>query len=665
MRGTRLLRACAVAMLLVALPIPAFGWSNGGTGAAYGTHDWCVQEAAILASENGSGWLDVDIAMAASSDPDFVLKDTYSHIYDIWGSPYGNAPTRIAEVWDQVVAARDAGHYSEASRLLGIMSHYYTDVCNPLHTDQNADEDSMHSSYESAVSLQTNSGRENSAWIVADGLTEVTDPAAITVDAAVAGHPDHASLVSGYLSGGTAAVAPITERSLNRAVNGLADMIDTLEGEQPLDNGGDTTQKFTRIAGNSRFDVCVAMVRAGFPRWEGITDVVVASGDDRAAADPLAAGSLCWVYDAPLLLVSANSVPASVMAALVEIENRNPGVKVHVVGGPGSVPAARLTQIAAVVGSENVERLPYGDRFATAANIAERVRQVAPERGKTVPSVALVANGADSNTFFDALALSAISARIGAPILLVRRDAVPPATAAELVQSEPAKVYVAGGSGTVSESVQTQLGALRWSGRTRYDTACFIASQAISNGWLSNSKVGIASKLPDALTGGSFIGRQGGPLLFNAPTTLTPATGSFVHGSASELTQGYVFGGTGSLSEGNRAEFNHLADPDYVVPPALATVGAFVSDPSPHGGAVTVYVDAQDQLGNPIEGATVNTTWHYKTTTPSQGTVTGSDGIAQVTRSIGSATPGYKVIITCTVSYAGKSKTVSTSFTPR
>ena len=43
-----------------------------------------------------------------------------------------------------------------------------------------------------------------------------------------------------------------------------------------------------------------------WPADEHVSDVVIASGDDAAMADPLSAGGLCWAYNAPLLLVSKN-----------------------------------------------------------------------------------------------------------------------------------------------------------------------------------------------------------------------------------------------------------------------------------------------------------------------------------------------------------------------
>ena len=61
---------------------------------------------------------------------------------------------------------------------------------------------------------------------------------------------------------------------------------------------------------------------------------------------------------------------------------------------------------------------------------------------------------------FDALAGSVPAARLGGPILLVRADAIPAATSAELARLKPAKIVVLGGSGVVSNAVATAAAAI-------------------------------------------------------------------------------------------------------------------------------------------------------------------------------------------------------------
>ena len=222
-----LLTRLACVALLCAAVAPIAGWSNGTSGGdSFGTHDWAVLEANAVATAGGYTWLDVDVAQLASDDPDTQLHDTYHHIYDVWGSSYGDAPTRIAALYAQTVAELKAGDRVAASRSFGLLSHYYSDINNPLHTDQVPQEKSVHSSYELAAQRYTDAPGENVAWVVPDGIQLVADPAEEARLAAANAHRSYQALVGNYLQGGmTPTVVAITSTSLNRASNDLADLI--------------------------------------------------------------------------------------------------------------------------------------------------------------------------------------------------------------------------------------------------------------------------------------------------------------------------------------------------------------------------------------------------------------------------------------------------------
>ncbi|MDH4140164.1 MAG: S8 family serine peptidase [Coriobacteriia bacterium] len=316
--------------------------------------------------------------------------------------------------------------------------------------------------------------------------------------------------------------------------------------------------KVERVADQTRYSTAVAIARVGFDadgdpgngtQWDGVTDVVIASGEDRAAADPLSASGLCWAYDAPLFLVSSKEVSAQVEQAVAEIKAQNGSVAVHIVGGPVSVPDGRYEEIKNAVGGGTTKDriLSTGGRYDLAAAVARRMKDVS---GGTAPDVALVANGADSTKFFDALALSPIAACNGYPILLVSATSVPQATQSVIDEFAPGLVVVGGGPNTVSNSVRSALGATRWYGTTRYDTAVDIANKAIQKGWLSDNVVGVAAKLPDALTGGSMVGRKGGVLLITSGTSLTSVTGNWLYAHRNGVDACYVFGGINSVAPG-------------------------------------------------------------------------------------------------------------------
>ncbi|MDH4140614.1 MAG: cell wall-binding repeat-containing protein, partial [Coriobacteriia bacterium] len=246
----------------------------------------------------------------------------------------------------------------------------------------------------------------------------------------------------------------------------------------------------------------------------------------------------------------------------------NGSVKVHLVGGKRSLPSARINDVLAAarsVGTATVVKR-YGDgvgRYALASQIAATVRETYVTRNGTEPPVVLVANGADAKKFFDALALSPIAASKGFPILLTRADVLPSETAASLKAMACGTTAVAGGKYTVSASVLAEIKSCtggtveRWSGRTRYDTAVAVADKAVAEGWLARNKVMITAKLPDALSGGSMLGRFGAVLLLTEPSTLSRPTDLWLLDEHDYVEECYLFGGANSIKSGAERRVRH------------------------------------------------------------------------------------------------------------
>jgi hypothetical protein len=226
------LLVCLAALLL---PSGAAAWSNGGKdGNGFGTHDWILREAARLATQQGAGWVILKVAEPRTDDPDTQFHDSYYHVYDVWGSHYGDAPKKVMLYYGKALAARNAGDWTAASKYAGIMAHYYGDICNPLHTDQTSAEDRMHSSYETAAQKYTDGKGENSNWVTFDGYRATTDVVAFTRNTAAGGHTMYTALVKGYNgSGMSPAVLTITRKAMDRAANGLADLLISISKRVP------------------------------------------------------------------------------------------------------------------------------------------------------------------------------------------------------------------------------------------------------------------------------------------------------------------------------------------------------------------------------------------------------------------------------------------------
>lgn len=325
-----------------------------------------------------------------------------------------------------------------------------------------------------------------------------------------------------------------------------------------------------RIAGADRYATAVATARHGFPEWTGVTHVVIASGENRSIADALAAGGLVWAYDAPLLLVQSGSVPASVRAALTEMRSVNGTVTVTVVGGPRSVTSVCLSQLKSIVGAANVEQ-PWtvGDRYTVAAGVARRMQQVASETSRVMPGEVLVANGTNAAGFADALALSALSAKTGAPVLFVSRDRVPTATSGALAALAPTETIVAGGTAVVPSAIYTAVGGTaRWSGNDRYATAVTVATKARSRGWLTSNRAGVAGSVIDAVTGAAVSGRLSEPILFIEKTRVSKPAAHYLDDAASVITSATVYGGSAAVSDAALAELRGAPTQPVLVKPA-------------------------------------------------------------------------------------------------
>ena len=330
-----------------------------------------------------------------------------------------------------------------------------------------------------------------------------------------------------------------------------------------------------RFDGADRYTTAADSVSASWWGWAGIDRVIIASGETAALADPLTAGSLCWAYDAPLLLVTRDSIPPAVRAALEQIRAVNPSVDITIVGGSSRVGPEVVDELAQIVTPGVVEQ-PWleGNRYDTAAGVALRVIDVARESSRTPPARALVANGSDALGFADALSLSAIAARTGIPVLLTERDTLPaPIESVLSTLTAEGSVIVAGGTGAVSDTVYDQVGgSSRWYGQDRYATSTILARGARSRGWLTGSTVGLASSAPDALSGSVYMARMGGPLLVTRQASLAPVTARYLAELGGAIDRAIIFGGSAVVSDHEARELRGYPTAPVLQGPAAGTL---------------------------------------------------------------------------------------------
>jgi putative cell wall-binding protein len=165
-----------------------------------------------------------------------------------------------------------------------------------------------------------------------------------------------------------------------------------------------------------------------------------------------------------------------------------------------------------------VVRFAGSDRYETAALIS---------RDRFYPGhpYVFIASG---ESFSDALTAGASAAIGNYPLLLTRRDGVPPVTMEELSRLDPETILVAGGTSAVSDAVVAQLATLnrpvqRIAGADRYATAVAIAA----HGFLFARPTAVivsGEDFPDALIGGPLAAKVYGPMYLAKPDGLPAAT---------------------------------------------------------------------------------------------------------------------------------------------
>jgi spore coat protein A len=195
-----------------------------------------------------------------------------------------------------------------------------------------------------------------------------------------------------------------------------------------------------RVAGESRYATAAALSRRVFSG--AVPTVYVATGS--GFADALAGGAAAAAAGAPLLLAARDEVPEATAAEL----RRLSAARIVVLGGRSAISDATLGVLEGLA-REGAERVSGDSRYATAAAVAAHAW----------PTGAATAYVATGGGFADALAGVPAAARDKAPLLLVDRDTVPAATAAELRRLGPERIVILGGTSTISEQTADALTA--------------------------------------------------------------------------------------------------------------------------------------------------------------------------------------------------------------
>lgn len=183
------------------------------------------------------------------------------------------------------------------------------------------------------------------------------------------------------------------------------------------------------------------------------------------------------------------------------------------------------------------------------ANVAMRVLNHPSSSGRV-----FVTRG---DIFPDALAVSPLAWRHGAPVLLTRPASLPASVGAVLKDPKVSVSVIVGGTASVSSRVSEEVGVAtgsrpeRIAGPNRYATSVALAKWACREGLAVPDHVGLVtgSTFPDALAGGVAVGDSGGVMLLTEPRRLTPVASDWLRKNRSDETRLVLFGGAASVSE--------------------------------------------------------------------------------------------------------------------
>lgn len=322
-----------------------------------------------------------------------------------------------------------------------------------------------------------------------------------------------------------------------------------------LVNGSLPGEEFVvRHSGSDRFQTAALVSQRQFPDGGPLPVVYITNGYN--FPDGLAGSAGAGAEGGPLLLV-AHSVDGEIPSATAAELTRLQPERIVVLGGPTTVSAQTVTSLGAYATSGGVDVLAGTNRYHTASLISQRFAEPGVERVFVV----------DGTNYPDALAVSAIAARDGSPVLLTTPAALPPATSAELDRLNPGEIVIVGGTPSVSTAVQNAVSAFgdtrRIAGVNRYDTAVRLSQEFFPSG-ADSAFVTTGMNFPDALAAGSAAGRAGAPILLTQPAAL--AAGTVAELQRLSVDQVQIVGSVNSVSAEAEAQIAALAPPVAAAP---------------------------------------------------------------------------------------------------
>ena len=258
----------------------------------------------------------------------------------------------------------------------------------------------------------------------------------------------------------------------------------------------------------------------------------------------------------------------------------------------GTAPSAASPVTTVPTPANGVSRVSGADRYQTGVQVSQtQWADAGGDSGPRAKAQAVVL--ARGDTFPDALSGVPLAAKVHGPLLLTSPAALTPATAAEIARvlgpgaGQP--VYILGGSGAVSSTVEAQLSrdgyaVTRYQGTNRYLTALDVARRGLGDP--SRVVVATGDGYADALAAGPYA--AGPDALKGAPAAIVLSSGH----SLDPSTAAYVSGKFAAAASGDCS--------------AVTTVGVQATiavQPVTPAGACTVRLAGPDRYATAVEVA--------------------------------------------------------------
>lgn len=297
----------------------------------------------------------------------------------------------------------------------------------------------------------------------------------------------------------------------------------------------------TRIAGQDRFQTARAIAEKFSPGM--CSNVIIASGNN--FPDALSASVLAKKLGAPILLVDTGIENSSEALGYISRHLSKSGI-VHIMGGTGAVSSSFDDKLNDL-GYFNIDRIGGKDLYDTSALIAKKLNV-------SMNTPVIIASG---DSFPDALSVSSVAASKGYPILLVGKNYLADSIVDFIKANQPRKVYVLGGTGAISTSVESQLKSRisgldisRLAGQDRFETSSIITSEFCPHP--KTLFIASGTNFPDALAGSVLAALQGDPIVLIDPSQINPPPSVkqyLLDGKFGTSPNIVVFGGTSAVPQ--------------------------------------------------------------------------------------------------------------------